>query len=158
MMKIKLICVGKTNFNFLKSGEEEYSKRLAHYCSYARIDIPELKQVKSFSQEEIKLREGELILSKIQSGEYVILLDDKGKSFNSIAFANHLEKKALHGSSAITFVIGGAYGFSHAVYAKADEQISLSEMTFSHQIIRLIFLEQLYRAFTIIKGEKYHHA
>ena len=158
MMKIKLICVGKTNFNFLKTGEEEYSKRLAHYCSYARIDIPELKQVKSFSQEEIKLREGELILSKIQSGEYVILLDDKGKSFNSIAFANHLEKKALHGSSAITFVIGGAYGFSQAVYAKADEQISLSEMTFSHQIIRLIFLEQIYRAFTIIKGEKYHHA
>ena len=158
MMKIKLICVGKTNFNFLKSGEEEYSKRLTHYCSYARIDIPELKQVKSFSQEEIKLREGELILSKIQSGEYVILLDDKGKSFNSIAFANYLEKKALHGSSAITFIIGGAYGFSPAVYAKADEQISLSEMTFSHQIIRLIFLEQIYRAFTIIKGEKYHHA
>lgn len=156
-MKIKLICVGKTNFNFLKTGEEEYSKRLAHYCSYTRIDIPELKQVKSFTQEEIKLREGELILSKIQSGEYVILLDDKGKSFNSIAFANYLEKKALHGSSAFTFIIGGAYGFSSAVYLKSDEQISLSEMTFSHQIIRLIFLEQLYRAFTIIKGEKYHH-
>jgi len=158
MMKIKLICVGKTNFDFLRTGEEEYSKRLAHYCSFTRIDIPELKQVKSFSQEEIKLREGELILSKIQSGEYVVLLDDKGKSFNSTAFASHLEKKALHGSSAITFVIGGAYGFSPAVYAKADEQISLSEMTFSHQIIRLIFLEQIYRAFTIIKGEKYHHA
>lgn len=156
-MKIKLICVGKTNFNFLKTGEEEYSKRLAHYCSYTRIDIPELKQVKSFTQEEIKLREGELILSKIQSGEQVILLDDKGKSYNSITFANHLEKKALHGSSAITFIIGGAYGFSSAVYLKSDEQISLSEMTFSHQIIRLIFLEQLYRAFTIIKGEKYHH-
>jgi len=157
-MKIKLICVGKTNFDFLRTGEAEYSKRLAHYCSFTRIDIPELKQVKSFSQEEIKLREGELILSKIQSGEYVVLLDDKGKSFNSTAFASHLEKKALHGSSAITFVIGGAYGFSPAVYAKADEQISLSEMTFSHQIIRLIFLEQIYRAFTIIKGEKYHHA
>ena len=118
----------------------------------------ELKQVKSFTQEEIKLREGDLILSKIHSGEQVVLLDDKGKSFNSIAFASHLEKKALHGNSSITFVIGGAYGFSPAVYAKADEQISLSEMTFSHQIIRLIFLEQIYRAFTIIKGEKYHHA
>ena len=117
-MKIKLICVGKTNFNFLKTGEEEYSKRLAHYCSFSRIDIPELKQVKSFTQEEIKLREGELILSKIQSGEYVVLLDDKGKSFNSIAFANHLEKKALHGSSAITFIIGGAYGFSNTEIQK----------------------------------------
>ena len=157
-MKIKLICVGKTNFNFLKTGEEEYSKRLAHYCSFSRIDIPELKQVKSFTQEEIKLREGELILSKIQSGEYVVLLDDKGKSFNSIAFANHLEKKALHGSSAITFIIGGAYGFSPAVYAKADEQISLSEMTFSHQMVRLFFIEQLYRGFTILRNEPYHHS
>ena len=156
-MKIKLICVGKTNFNFLKTGEEEYSKRLAHYCSFSRIDIPELKQVKSFTQEEIKLREGELILSKIQSGEYLVLLDDKGKSFNSIAFANHLEKKALHGSSAITFIIGGAYGFSNDLYERSNHKLGLSKMTFSHQMVRMIFLEQLYRAMSILKGEPYHH-
>jgi len=156
-MKLKLLCVGKTNFSFLHEGEKEYQTRLTHYCNFERVDIPEVKNVKSFSVDQIKNKEGLLILSKLQTTDYLILLDEKGESYPSALFASSLEKKMLQGKNSLVFVIGGAYGFSSSVYDRANELISLSKMTFSHQMVRMIFLEQLYRSFTIMKGEKYHH-
>ena len=156
-MRLRLICVGKTNFNFLNEGENEYINRLTHYCNFDRIDIPELKNVKSLSLNEIKNKEGQLILAKLRPTDHLILLDENGNMYNSIEFSSFLEKKAIQGKTSIVFVIGGAFGFSPAVYERANELVSLSKMTFSHQLIRIIFLEQLYRSFTILKGEKYHH-
>lgn len=156
-MKIKLICVGKTTSSYLITGEHEYLKRLQHYSQVEKIEIPELKNVKKLRQEQIKQEEGALILAKISSGEQVILLDEKGKQYDSIKFSNFLQKRFNQGGKSLVFVIGGAYGFSEDVYAKASGKISLSEMTFSHQMVRLFFLEQLYRGFTILKGEPYHH-
>ena len=156
-MKLRLLCVGKTNFSFLSEGEREYTNRLTHYCNLSRIDIPELKNAKSMSTNEIKNKEGQLILAKVQPTDVLILLDENGNMFNSIEFASFFEKKMIQGKTSIVFVIGGAFGFSKEVYDRANELISLSKMTFSHQIIRMIFLEQLYRSFTILKGEKYHH-
>lgn len=156
-MKLRLLCVGKTNFSFLSEGEREYTNRLTHYCNLSRIDIPELKNAKSLSTNEIKNKEGQLILAKVQPTDVLILLDENGNMFNSIEFSSFFEKKMIQGKTSIVFVIGGAFGFSKEVYDRANELISLSKMTFSHQIIRMIFLEQLYRSFTILKGEKYHH-
>jgi 23S rRNA (pseudouridine1915-N3)-methyltransferase len=156
-MKLRLLCVGKTNFNFLNEGEKEYTNRLIHYCNLSRIDIPELKNAKSFSIPEIKNKEGQLILAKVQATDLLILLDENGKMYTSNEFATFFEKKMIQGKTSIVFVIGGAFGFSKEVYERANELISLSKMTFSHQLIRIIFLEQLYRSFTILKGEKYHH-
>lgn len=156
-MRLRLICVGKTNFNFLNEGENEYINRLSHYCNFDRIDLPELKNVKSLSLNEIKNKEGHLILTKLRPTDYLILMDENGIMYNSIEFSSFLEKKVIQGKTSIVFVIGGAFGFSPAVYERANELVSLSKMTFSHQLIRIIFLEQLYRSFTILKGEKYHH-
>ena len=156
-MKLRLLCVGKTNFNFLNEGEKEYTNRLIHYCNLSRIDIPELKNAKSLSIPEIKTKEGQLILAKVQATDLLILLDENGKMYTSNEFATFFEKKMIQGKTSIVFVIGGAFGFSKEVYDRANELISLSKMTFSHQLIRIIFLEQLYRSFTILKGEKYHH-
>ena len=156
-MKLRLLCVGKTNFNFLNEGEKEYTNRLIHYCNLSRIDIPELKNAKSLSIPEIKNKEGKLILAKVQATDLLILLDENGKMYTSNEFATFFEKKMIQGKTSIVFVIGGAFGFSKEVYDRANELISLSKMTFSHQLIRIIFLEQLYRSFTILKGEKYHH-
>ncbi len=156
-MKLRLLCVGKTNFNFLNEGENEYTNRLIHYCNLSRIDIPELKNAKSLSIPEIKNKEGQLILAKVQATDLLILLDENGKMYTSNEFATFFEKKMIQGKTSIVFVIGGAFGFSKEVYDRANELISLSKMTFSHQLIRIIFLEQLYRSFTILKGEKYHH-
>jgi len=156
-MKIRLLCVGKTNFTFLKEGEQEYMNRLIHYCNFERLDIADVKTGASLSQNELKNKEGQLILSKVNSSDFLILLDEKGKSLSSMDFSSFIEKKGMHGKTTIIFVIGGAFGFSPEVYDRANELVSLSKMTFSHQLIRLIFLEQLYRSFTILKGEKYHH-
>ena len=156
-MKLRLLCVGKTNFNFLNEGEKEYTNRLIHYCNLSRIDFPELKNAKSLSIPEIKNKEGQLILAKVQATDLLILLDENGKMYTSNEFATFFEKKMIQGKTSIVFVIGGAFGFSKEVYERANELISLSKMTFSHQLIRIIFLEQLYRSFTILKGEKYHH-
>ena len=156
-MKITLLVVGKTAFPFINDGIALYEKRLGHYVNYARVEIPELKGVQALSQEQIKEREGELILKNIRNTDDVVLLDERGSIFSSIEWARHLEKKMVFEGKDIVFVIGGAYGFSQKVYQRANSRISLSKMTFSHQIIRVIFLEQLYRAFTIIKGEPYHH-
>jgi 23S rRNA (pseudouridine1915-N3)-methyltransferase len=156
-MKIRLICVGKTERSYLKEGESEYLKRLKHYCSFEKIEISELKNAKKLSEDQIKLEEGKLILVKLESSEQLILLDENGKSFDSVGFSKFLQKKFNQGGKSIVFVVGGAYGFSDEMYARSNGKISLSEMTFSHQMVRLFFIEQVYRALTILKGEPYHH-
>ena len=156
-MKIKLIVVGKTNANYLKEGENEYFQRLKHYVRFDETIIPDIKNSKNLSKSDLKNKEGKLILSKIDNSDEVVLLDDKGKMFSSIDFSSYLSEKMIRGTKSLVFVIGGAFGFSDAVYERANSKISLSKMTFSHQMVRLIFKEQLYRAFTILKGEKYHH-
>lgn len=134
-----------------------YEKRIGRYLSYTRVEIPALQGTASLSHDEIKEKEGELILKKIRPGDRVVLLDEKGRRFTSVAWAAHLGKMIDNGTKSIVFVIGGAYGFSDRVKEAASELVSLSDMTFSHQIIRLFFEEQLYRAFTILKGEPYHN-
>lgn len=156
-MKITLLLVGKTAFPYINEGISIYEKRLSHYVNYSRVEIPELKGVQAMSKEQIKEKEGELILKNIKNTDDVILLDERGNTFTSLEWAALLQKKINYEGNDIVFVIGGAYGFSQKVYQRAGSKISLSKMTFSHQIIRVIFLEQLYRAFTIMKGEPYHH-
>jgi 23S rRNA (pseudouridine1915-N3)-methyltransferase len=157
-MTIKLISIGKTVKGYLKEGEMEYEKRLSHYTRFEEVVIPELKKASKLSFAEIKQKEGALILSKIDSNDHVVLLDEKGKDKSSEDFAKWIENKQIYGTSKVVFVIGGAYGFSEEVYKRAQLKLSLSRMTFSHQMVRMIFKEQLYRAFTIIKGEPYHHS
>ena len=157
-MKLRLVLVGKTVGTSLREGIADYAGRLTHYAPFSIEEIPELKQVSALSHEQIKEREGELIADRLKPSDYVILLDERGKRWTSVAWARDLERKLSGSSRDLVFVIGGAYGFSQAVYSRADELLSLSEMTFSHQLVRLIFAEQLYRAFTIIRGEPYHHA
>ncbi len=138
-MKIKLICVGKTTSSYLIEGENEYLKRLKHYNSVEKIEIPELKNAKNMSKTEIKKQEGNLILSKVENADYLILLDENGREFDSVGFSKFMQKRMNAGGKAIVFVIGGAYGFSDEVYAKAQSKIALSQMTFSHQMVRLFF-------------------
>ena len=156
-MKIKLIVVGKTNTAYLKSGENEYENRLKHYCNFEEVIISEVKNGSKLSKNELKIKEGKLILKKISPGDKVILLDNDGNVFSSNEFADFLNKNMLNSNKKLVFIIGGAYGFSKNMYYKADYKLSLSKMTFSHQMVRLIFKEQLYRALTIHKREKYHH-
>ena|ERR1700761_1800761 len=156
-MKITLITVGKTNEAYLKEGIEKYVKRLKHYTKLAIVEIDELKNAQSLSREQQKTKEGELILRKIQPADYLVLLDENGTQLTSQKFAAYLDKKAVTSVGHIAFVVGGPFGFDVKIYERADDKISLSAMTFSHQMVRLFFVEQLYRAFTIIKGEAYHH-
>ena len=156
-MKATLIVVGKTVSRELTLLIYDYSSRLTHYLPFDIITIPELKNTKSLSAEQQKTAEGELILKQLQGGDYVVLLDEHGAERRSVDFAAWVEKRHQTVSKRLVFIIGGPYGFSPAVYDKAHEKISLSKMTFSHQMIRLIFVEQLYRAMTIIKNEPYHH-
>lgn len=156
-MKVKFICIGKTGKNFLIEGEKEYLNRLKHYVSIEKIEIPDLKNAKKLSKIQIKELEGKEILSKVQPGDSLILLDERGKTFSSVGFSEFIQQKFNQGGKGLCFVIGGAYGFSTEVYEKSNGKISLSCMTFSHQMVRMIFLEQLYRAMTILKGEPYHH-
>lgn len=157
-MKVKFFVLGKTAFPDIKMGEDRYATRLQHYCSFERVEIPDVKNPKALSQDQLKKKEGELILSKVSPTDYLVLMDENGQQYSSIDFAHWLEKKQMSISGNILFVIGGAYGFSDAVYERANAKISLSKMTFSHQMVRMIFLEQLYRAYTILKGEPYHHS
>jgi 23S rRNA (pseudouridine1915-N3)-methyltransferase len=157
-MKLTLILVGKTFQSFINEGFEEYSTRLKHYLTFEIDVIPELKAAKNLSTEQIKEKEGELILKKFQAGDHIALLDEKGKTFNSTGFASYIEKRMQAGAKRLVFVIGGAFGFSQKVYDAANDKISLSAMTFSHQLVRLVFAEQLYRAMTIINHEPYHSA
>lgn len=156
-MKVKFICIGKTGKSFLEEGENEYLKRLKHYIPVERIEIPDLKNAKKLTFDQIKEAEGKEILVKLQQGDVLFLLDERGKEYSSVEFANFLQQKFNTGGKAIVFVVGGAYGFSEEVYSAANGKISLSTMTFSHQMVRMIFFEQLYRAMTILRGEPYHH-
>ena len=156
-MKILLLVIGKTNEDYLITGIKKYVGRLGHYVSFEMKEIPDIRNRKTLSEEQQKKSESFLLLSQFQAGDYIILLDENGKQFTSVEFSENLEKLMASGSKRIVFVIGGPYGFSQDVYAKANAKMSLSPMTFSHQMVRLIFVEQLYRAFTILKGEPYHH-
>lgn len=156
-MNIKLIAIGKTDNKAFQSLIDDYTKRLSFYIKFELDIIPDIKNVKNLTESQQKDKEGELILSKILSTDNLILLDENGKSFSSIAFSNELQKKMNAGIKTLVFAIGGPYGFSDAVYDKANGKISLSLMTFSHQMVRLFFIEQVYRSFTILKNEPYHH-
>lgn len=157
-MKIKLILVGKTQQGFVTEGFEVYRKRTVNYLPFEEVVIPVLKNTKNFTPEEFKEKEGELILKKIEEQDYTVLLDENGKTFDSVGFAGFIQQRMNSGIKVLNFVVGGAYGFSSEVYQKADAKISLSKMTFSHQIIRVIFMEQLYRAMTILRNEPYHNS
>jgi len=156
-MRITLLTVGKTDKDWVRQGLDIYTSRLKHYIPFSIVEIPELKNVSSMSREQIKVREGELILKNIKPGDDMILLDERGRTYSSLEFAKLLQDKISYAGKDIVFVIGGAYGFSQAVYDRAGSKISLSRMTFSHQMVRAIFAEQIYRAFTIMRGEPYHH-
>jgi 23S rRNA (pseudouridine1915-N3)-methyltransferase len=156
-MQIKLLAIGKTDNKQLQSLIEDYQKRLGFYIKFEFEIIPDLKKTKNLSEDQQKQKEGDLILSKIQSQDVLILLDENGKQLNSVGFSEYLQKHMNSGIKQLVFVIGGPYGFSETVYNKASGKISLSKMTFSHQMIRLFIIEQLYRGFTILRNEPYHH-
>ncbi len=155
-MRITLLQTGKTRDSFILEGVEEFRKRVVRYVPFKIETVPDLKNSRNMSMKEVQEKEGAMILKRVKAGDHVILLDERGKEYHSIGFAEHLnllEGRVNH----LLFVIGGPYGFSEEVYRRSDEKFSLSRLTFSHQMIRLLFLEQIYRSFTILKGEPYHH-
>ncbi len=156
-MKVELWWIGKTKFDYLDEGVELYQKRLRHYLTFRVEEIPDLKNTKSLQTAQIKTKEGELVLKKLAANDYLILLDENGKQLDSLAFSKFIESKLQVSAKRIVFLIGGAYGFSDAIYKRANGKISLSKMTFSHQMVRLFAVEQIYRAMTILKNEPYHH-
>jgi len=156
-MNIKLLAIGKTDNKNLQTLIDDYSKRLSFYIKFELEIIPDLKNVKNLSENQQKEKEGELILAKLAPTDQLILLDENGSSFSSIGFSEYLQKKMNAGIKTLVFVIGGPYGFSEEVYKKSQGKISLSAMTFSHQMVRLFIIEQIYRGFTILKNEPYHH-
>lgn len=156
-MKITLLAIGKTNARFLQEGIDQYTKRLSHYIPFELKILPDVKTTKSLTNEKQKEMEGQMFLSAIGQGDWVTLLDEKGKEFTSREFASYIDKKTITIPKNLIFIIGGPYGFSQEMYNRANEKLSLSKMTFSHEMIRLFFVEQIYRAMTILKGEPYHH-
>ncbi len=156
-MTIKLLAIGKTDSSHLQELIEEYKKRLNFYIKFEIDLIPDLKKTKNLSEEQQKKKEGELIINKLSATDVLIVFDEKGKQYTSVEFSQYLQKKMNSGIKQLVFVIGGPYGFSDAIYAKASGKISLSKMTFSHQMVRLFITEQIYRGFTILKNEPYHH-
>lgn len=156
-MNIKLIAIGKTDNISLQTLIDDYTKRLSFYIKFDLEIVPDIKNVKNLSENQQKEKEGELILSKLSPTDQLILLDENGIAFSSINFSDYLQKKMNSGVKTLVFLIGGPYGFSDEIYKKAQGKVSLSTMTFSHQMVRLFFIEQLYRGFTILKNEPYHH-
>lgn len=156
-MNIKLIVVGKNEQKYLKEALDIYIKRLTHYINFELVVLPDVKNAKNMSVSELKDKEAELILKHSAKADKVVLLDEKGKEYSSVEFSKYIEKQMNASLKTLAFVVGGAFGFSEKVYSQANEKLSISKMTFSHQMIRLLFVEQLYRAFTIIKGEPYHN-
>ncbi|MBI3133523.1 MAG: 23S rRNA (pseudouridine(1915)-N(3))-methyltransferase RlmH [Bacteroidetes bacterium] len=156
-MKFKLITIGKTNKSYFLEAEQEYHKRLAKYIQFEKTELPDVKNARSMTEAQIKTEEGKLILSKVDKSGLLILLDENGREFSSAGFAKWMREEMNRGHKTITFVIGGAYGFSDEVYAAAKLRMSLSQMTFNHQMVRMFFIEQIYRAFTILNNEPYHH-
>lgn len=156
-MKIGLIQIGSTVDSYLKTGVEEYIKRLKHYTSFDILEIKDLKNGSKLSREELKEKEGKEILGKIEKSDFVVVLDERGKQHTSEEFAKFIQNKMNQSCKRLVFVTGGAFGFSEEVYERADQRLGLSKMTFSHRMIRLLFVEQLYRAHTILRNEPYHH-
>jgi 23S rRNA (pseudouridine1915-N3)-methyltransferase len=156
-MKAILIVVGKTKIPFIKEGFDFYLERIRHYLNMEVVIINDIKNSKNLSSEQLKEIEGNQILISIQNGDYVVLLDEKGKELSSVDFSGFLQGKMNSGIKKIIFITGGAYGFSEKLYQRANDKISLSKMTLTHEMVRMIFAEQLYRAMTIIRGEGYHH-
>ena len=156
-VKILLLTIGNTDKKYMKEGIDDYVKRISFYIPFEMKVIPDIKNRSSLSEELQKEKEGQLILSHVSSGDYLVLLDERGTEFSSVEFSKWIEKKMIAGTRQVIFVIGGPYGFSNAAYQRSDIKISMSKMTFSHQMVRMIFVEQIYRAMTIIKNEPYHH-
>ncbi|MFC5283259.1 23S rRNA (pseudouridine(1915)-N(3))-methyltransferase RlmH [Pedobacter alpinus] len=156
-MKITLIAIGKTDDSYILEGVDKYLKRLKHYIKFDIQIIPDLKKTKNLSQDEQKYKEAELFLKHIHPNDVVVILDERGVEMSSTHFADLINKKMIGSVANLVFLIGGPYGFDNALYQRANHKLSLSKMTFSHQMIRLFFVEQVYRAFTILKGEPYHH-
>ncbi|TVZ28151.1 23S rRNA (pseudouridine1915-N3)-methyltransferase [Gillisia sp. Hel_I_86] len=156
-MTIKLLGIGKTDDKTLQNLTDVYVKRLQFYNKFEIELVPDLKKAKNLDENQQKLKEGELLLNKIPASDFVVLLDENGKQLSSVDFSEFIQKRFNSGLKQVVFVIGGPYGFSEEVYKRADSRLSLSKMTFSHQMVRLFFTEQLYRAFTILKNEPYHH-
>ena len=156
-MRITLLVIGKTEDKYIKEGIEKYLKRLKHYIKFDLIEIPELKNTKSLSEEQQKTKEAELLSKYLTSTDYIVLLDERGEAFTSTQFSGFISKKMLGSVQNLVFIVGGPYGFDNNLYSLSKDKLSLSRMTFSHQMVRLFFVEQLYRAFTILKGEPYHH-
>lgn len=156
-MKIELAVIGKTSIGYLKQGIDEYVKRLKHYVPFEIKYIDDIKNTKNISEDQQKRTEGAKILSLLDKSDFVVLLDEHGKEYTSMQYSSYIQKRMLSGAKKVVFVIGGPYGFSQEVYDRANDKISFSKMTFNHEMIRLIFTEQLYRAYTIINHEPYHH-
>ena len=156
-MNIKLLAIGKTDNKSLQTLIDDYTKRLSFYVKFDLEVIPDIKNVKNLSEAQQKEKEGELILSKLSATDQLILLDENGTTFSSVGFSDYLQKKMNDGIKTLVFVIGGPYGFSEEIYKKSQGKVSLSEMTFSHQMVRLFVIEQIYRGFTILRNEPYHH-
>lgn len=156
-MKIELAVIGKTSIGYLKKGIDEYIKRLKHYVPFEIKYIDDIKNTKNISEDQQKRTEGAKILSLLDKSDFVVLLDEHGKEYTSMQYSSYIQKRMLSGVKKVVFVIGGPYGFSQEVYDRANDKISFSKMTFNHEMIRLIFTEQLYRAYTIINHEPYHH-
>ena len=156
-VKILLLTIGNTDKKYMKEGIDDYVKRISFYLPFEMKVIPDIKNRSSLSKELQKEKEGLLIMNQISLGDFVVLLDERGTEFSSVAFSKWVEKKMIAGTRQLIFVIGGPYGFSETVYQRTDTKISMSKMTFSHQMVRMIFVEQIYRAMTIIKNEPYHH-
>ena len=156
-MKIVLLAIGKTKEQYLIEGISQYQKRLNHYTQFELLEIPNIKNANNLSDFELLRKEGELILQQLQLSDHLVLLDDKGKDFTSSKFAEKLQAWLHSGKKRLVFVVGGAYGFSEQVYQRGNEKLSLSKMTFSHQMVRLFFVEQIYRGYTILNNEPYHH-
>ena len=156
-MKILLLAIGKTDEDYLVAGIRKYVGRIGHYAPFEMKEIPDPRNRKTLSEDQQKKAESFLLLQQLQPGDQVILLDENGKQFTSVGFAETIGKLTASGTKRVVFIIGGPYGFAQEVYDRANAKLSLSPMTFSHQMVRLVFVEQLYRAFTILKGEPYHH-
>lgn len=156
-MKISLLCIGKTDDKFIQEGIDKYLKRLKHYIQFNIVVLPDVKNVKNLSESQQKEKEAELFNKHLSSGDFIVLLDENGKEYTSVEFSSFIEKKMIASVQHLVFLIGGPYGFSPEIKQRANSFVSLSKMTFSHQMVRMFFAEQIYRAFTIMKGEPYHH-
>lgn len=156
-MKISLIAIGKTEDKYLIEGIDKYLNRLKHYINFSFTVIPDIKNTKNLTEAQQKSKEAELILKQLNNSDVVVLMDEKGKKYSSVQFSQYINKQMVGSVQNLVFIIGGPYGFDESIYKRANSSISLSDMTFSHQMVRLFFVEQLYRAFTILKNEPYHH-